>query len=315
MSVPTQRATAKVQLPEDFVKQMVAKAAGAAGPQAPAEVPVSQRRAPQVTAILVVNDLARLRFARAAVNNFVRQTYVNKHLVIVNGIDPATYPAEETVGTETVTLTDQQRAERSRVITRDHPWITEVPCDPGLTTGLMRNIALDHSPASGRWAILWEDDVFSHQTRIAFQMAHRIDDDSPVLLRREVRVDVVNHVAVPYTAAAGIHSTLLFPVGNRPTIPAFPDTTGYDAAEFWIKNWGGDQIAIPNEGEFPQPVMQVAFWHGRNALTRPQFLGEYADSKWYKKAAVSPEELKYLSDVVGPVMGANFSAAKPAQPG
>lgn len=314
MSTQMRQVGGKAVLPEEFVKQMIAKAGGAvapAGPTPPAEVPVSPRLAPAVTALLVVNDFHRLRFARAAVNNFVRQTYTNKHLVVVNGIDPATSPAEETRPDEAVVpLTAEQRAERCRVLTRDHPWITEVPCPPGLSHGVMRNLALEHVPDRCHWAILWEDDAFAHQTRIAFQMGHRVDADTPVLLRREVRVDVVNAVAVPVTAPAGLHSTLLFPVFNRPTTLAFPDTTGYDAAEFWIKHWGGDQLAVPNLGEFPQSVMQVSFWHGRNALTRQQFLGEYADPKWYKKAAVGLEDVNYLNTVVGPVYGANFAASK-----
>ncbi len=313
MSTDTTRVGAKATLPAEFVQQMIAKAGGivplsAAGPLPPAEVPVSPREAPGVTAVLVVNDFHRLRFARAAVNNFVRQTYTNKHLVVVNGIDPATHPAEETRGDGTVVqLTPEQRADRCRVLTRDHPWVTEVACAPGLSHGAMRNAALQHVPVGFPWAILWEDDAFAHQTRIAFQMAHRIDDASPVMLRREVRVDVVNAVAAPFDTAAGLHSTLLFPV--RPA-HAFPDTTGYDAAEFWIKNWGGRQIAVPNLGEFPQSVMQVSFWHGRNALTRPQFLGEYADPKWYKKAAVTLDDVTYLNTVIGPVYGANFAASK-----
>lgn len=311
MSADTQRVASRLTLPDDFVRQMVEQAGGSVGPKAPAEVPVSPRQAPLVTAVLVVGDLARLRFARAAVNNFVRQTYVHKHLVVVNGIDPAAYPeAEPQPGGGELVLTPAQRAERCRVLTRDHPWVTEVPCPPGLSHGAMRNVALGRLPGACRWVILWEDDAFAHQTRIAFQMAHRVDDDTPVLLRREVRVDVVNHVAVPFESAAGLGSTLLFPYGNRPTVPTFPDTTGYDAAEFWIKNWGGTQVAVPNGGEFPQSVMQVSFWHGRNALTRQQFLGDYADPKWFKKAAIGPDEVQYLDAVVGPVLGAGFAAAK-----
>lgn len=307
-----QRASGKAVLPPEFVQQMIAQAGGAApGPQPPAEVPVSQRRAPLVTAVLVVNDLARLRFARAAVNNFCLQTYAHKHLVVVNGIDPAAHPAEEKRPDETVVpLSAEERAERCRVLTRDHPWVTEVAAAPAMSVGAMRNVALDHLPDPCRWAILWEDDAFAHQSRIAFQMAHRLDDDTPVMLRREVRVDVVNAVAVAYDAPAGIHSTLLFPVFNRPGILAFPDTTGYDAAEFWIKYWGGHQLTVPNVGEFPQSVMQVSFWHGRNALSRQQFLGSFADPKWYKKAAVTREDVTYLNTVVGPVYGANFAASQ-----
>ena len=310
MATEMRKASAKGALPAEFVKAMMASQSGQeAGPKAPAEVPVSPRHAPLVAAILVVNDLNRLRFARAAVNNFVRQTYANKHIVIVNGCDPAAYPAEEKQPDETVVqLTDEQRAERAKVTTRDHPWVTEVKCLPGLSAGFMRNVALDNLPDGCEWAILWEDDCFAHQNRMSYQMAHRIDADTPVMLRREVRVDVVNAVAAPFESAAGIHTTLLFPtVGFN---HRFPDTSGYDAAEFWIKNWGGKQVTIPNGGEFPQLVMQVAFWHGRNALTRQQFLGDYADPKWFKKAAIGPEEVNYLSAVIGPVYGANFAAAK-----
>lgn len=319
MSTETRRVSGKAALPEDFVRQMVAKAggtlpAGPPAPVAPAEVPVSPRLAPAVTALLVVNDVHRLRFARAAVNNFVRQTYTHKHLVVVNGIDPATSPAEETKPDgDVVALDAAERAARCRVLTRDHPWVTEVTCEPGLSHGAMRNLALGHVPADCRWAILWEDDAFAHAGRIAFQMAHRPDDHTPVLLRRELRVDVVNAVAVPFDAAAGVHSTLLFPLGADMPKP-FPDTTGYDAAEFWIKNWGGSQVVVQNAGEFPQAVTQVSFWHGRNALTRQQFLGEYADPKWYKKAATGREEVNYLNTVVGPVYGASFLATSAEQP-
>lgn len=305
MSTEMQKVSTKVALPPELAQAMMAGKMGQeAGPKAPSEVPVSPRHAPPVTAILVLNDLNRLRFARAAVNNFVRQTYTNKHLVIVNGCDPAAYPTEEKQGETTVTLTDAQRVERTKVTNKEHPWITEVTCKPGLSHGAMRNLALTEQLSD--WAILWEDDCFAHRDRIAFQMAHRIDDSTPVMLRREVRVDVVNAVACYGESAAGIHSTLLFPTA-QPHTP-FPDTTGYDAAEFWIKNWGGRQITVPNIGEFPQSVMQVAFWHGRNALTREQFLGDKADPKWFKRATIRLEEATYLSETIGPLYGANFAA-------
>lgn len=311
MSIEMRPVSAKGVLPPEMVKAMMAGQMGQdAGPKAPSEVPVSPRYAPLVTAILVLNDLNRLRFARAAVNSFIRQNYTNKHIVIVNGCDPASYPTEEKLDDDTIVLlTDEQRIARSKVTDREHPWITELTCKPGLSHGAMRNLALEAAPAC-TWAMIWEDDCFSHRDRMMFQMAHRVDDATPVLLRHEVRVDVVNAVAVPHNSLAGIHSTLLFPTGIA---QEFPDTTGYDVAEFWIKNWGGKQITVPNIGGFPQTVMQVAFWHGKNALTREQFLGGYADPRWFRKAAISQEEIDYLSATIGPLYGANFAASKAQQ--
>lgn len=315
MAVETRTASAKVAIPPELAQAMMAAKTGQptqpAGPQAPAEVPVSLLMPPPVAALMVISDINKLRFARAAVNNFVMQTYTNKHLVIVNGCDPAAFPVEEKLeGGTVVTLTDAERFDRTRVTNREHPWITEVRCPPGATFGKMRNIALDNVPAGIDWAIVWEDDSFGNQHRIAFQMAHRIDNDTPVMLRREVRVDVVNAVACEFSQASGIHSTLLFPtkISHK-----FPDTTGYEVAEFWIKNWGGRQLVVPNMGEFPQGVMQVSFWHGKNALTRQQFLGEFADPKWFKKAVITADTVAYLNTTIGPVYGANFAASK-AQP-
>lgn len=311
----TARATGT--LPAELVRAMMGQGAEAAGPKPPAEVPVSPHQPPLVVAMLVVSDVNRLRFARAAVNNFVRQTYTNKHLVIVNGIDPATYPAEEKLPDDTlVSLTPEQRDARCMVTNREHPWITERKVPAGLTVGAMRNMGLGLFPDSAAWGVLWDDDNYSHPFRIAFQMAHRLDNHnsnpSPVMLRKEIRVDVVNAVVCPAESPAGIHSTLLFPVGDSMPIP-FPEKSGFDDAEFWIKNWGGRQVVVPNVGAFPHAVMQVAFWHGRNVATRQQFLGEYADPKWYKKAAVSQEEVDYLNREIGPAYGATFTA-KPTTP-
>ncbi len=302
----TARATGT--LPAELMKAMMASQMGqeAAGPKPPSEVPVSPVQPPLVVAMLVVADVNRLRFAQAAVNNFFRQTYTNKHLVVVNGVDPATYPAEEKLpdGT-TVQLTPAQRDARTTVTTREHPWLTEVRVPAGMTVGAMRNRAMTRMPQSAGWVTIWDDDNFAHPHRIAFQMAHRVGD-APVMLRSEVRVDVVNAVACRASNPAGIHSTLLFPATDIQT--PFPDQTGYEDAAFWIKNWGGKQVVVPNAETFPGTVMQVAFWHGRNVTTRQQFLGEYADPAWYKKAAISAAEVTYLNSEIGPVYGANFAA-------
>ena len=304
----TARATGT--LPAELVQAMMAGKGGPVPTGTAAEpAPVlSVLRPPLVTAVLVVSDVNRLMFARAAVGNFMAQTYANKHLVIVNGIDPAAYPAEQKQPDESVlTLTPAQQADFSRVTNREHPWITEQRVRPGLSVGAMRNLALAAVPAPTEWVALWDDDNFSHPSRIAFQMAHRIDNGTPVLLRKEIRVDVVNAVACPHENVAGIHSTLIFPLPPaRSAMPAFPDKTGYEDAEFWIKNWGGRQVVVPNIGDFPHTVMQVAFWHGRNVTTREQFFGPYADPKWFKKAEISRKELDYFNSDIGPAYGANF---------
>ncbi len=311
MSQQMRTARATGTLPAELVAAMAGKLPPAPAAAVQPAAPVSPLRPPLVTATLVVSDVNRLLFARAAVAAFMAQTYTNKHLVIVNGIDPLTYPAEQKQADDSVlTLTDAQRADASRVTNREHPWVTEHRVQPGLTVGAMRNAALAALPPGTSWVALWDDDNFSHPFRLAFQMAHRIDDTTPVLLRKEIRVDVVNAVACPFEAAAGVHSTLIFPLPPaRSTMPAFPDKTGYEDAEFWVKNWGGRQVVVPNIGEFPQAVMQVAFWHGRNVASRELFLGPYADPKWFNRAEISPNELAYFNEKIGPVYGASFQAA------
>jgi hypothetical protein len=297
MTTELRTARTKVAVPDELVKALTAEIAKKGGPQAPASIPASRMRSPLVTAIMVVSDARRLRFARVAVTAFANQTYTNKHLVIVNGIDPASVPGEET-------------ANRAAVLTGAHPWVTEIAVPPGLTVGAMRNRGIEALDPSCQWAILWEDDNFAHQSRIAFQMSHRTDAPFPVMLRRELRLDVVNSVAVPHESPTGIHSTLLFPV---PVVGGFPDKSGYDDAEFWVERWGGRQVVVPNIGEFPQTVMQLAFWHGLNLSPRDQFFGKHADAEWYGRAVVTEKEAEYLRSVSS-LYGATFVTEKVASP-
>lgn len=211
---------------------------------------LNAKRAPMVTCILVISDPARIGLAQTTVNLWIKQTYQAKQLVIVN-------------------------ATGKPVTNAPYAWIKEIAVDPNqyATVGALRNKGIDE--ADGSWIMPWDDDDHAHNHRIAFQMAYRADEKCCVMLARQIRIDVRNNtVCVFKDDLAGLPSTVLFPHDSA----RYDDgLTGGEDIELISRCFRDNRVVLPNDSSwFPGPALSIASWHGKNVLSREEFLGEYA---------------------------------------
>ncbi len=224
-----------------------------AGPGQAPRLTGTPARMPSVSAILAIVDPRRAAMARRSVNQFMKQSYRNKQLVIVNG-----------TGTS---LLDNQ-----------HPWINEVMVDPLAypNAAAMRNFGIDQS--TGDWIMPWDDDDHSHPHRILVQMAHR-QANCCVLLSHQVRMEPMGSmICVLNDDVLGLPCTALFP---RDVVYYDPNMSAGEDVEILQRGFPNRRIVVPNDGNwFPGPILSIAFYHGLNTLTREQFFGRYADPRF-----------------------------------
>lgn len=240
---------------------------------------------PKVSAILVVADAARaVTVARAAVNQFLLQTYQNTEVVIVN-------------------------SSGQPVLTGNHPRIKELAIQPGdcPTVGAMRNLGIQKS--TGDWIFPLDDDDHNHKHRLAFQMAHR-QEGSCVLLSHQLRIDLSppvrkNERGIVVTMlrqACGIPSTILFPryyAGDGDLIQYDPELMVAEDDELVTRL--KREVVLDNTPEwFPGPALHVAIWHGRNVKDRSQFFGPFAAPAYEGTCdpAIPQDVLEYLMDAL-----------------
>ena len=238
-------------------------------PQMPL-VTENSRNAEKVSAILVLDQQPRVRLARVAVESFMRQTYTERQLVIVNGSG-------------------------EKVTTREHPMITEVEVMAGPTIGALRNVGIEK--ADGSLCVIWDDDNWSHPHRLAFQMAYRVPNACCVL-RFETRCDVLRSFVVPIANTNGVPGTIMWPKGDA-RFSETPDAR--EDVEFFEKNFGDNRVVVNNNSSwFPGPVLNTAFFHGNNRLNEEEFFGKDWTGKEHQgKWLVQPDEREYLKTILG----------------
>ena len=234
------------------------------------EITENSRNAEKVSAIMVIDQQPRVRLARVAVESFMRQTYMERQLVIVNGSG-------------------------EKVTTREHPMITEVEVMAGPTIGALRNVGIEKG--DGSWFVIWDDDDWSHPHRLAFQMAYRVPATCCVL-RFQSRCDVLRSFVVPIENTNGIPGTIMWPKGEA-RFSEMPDVR--EDVDFFEKNFGDRRVVVNNNSSwFPGPVLHTAFFHGNNRLSEEDFFGkEWAGKEHQGKWMVQPDEREYLKTILG----------------
>lgn len=194
-----------------------------------------------VTAVLVVSDHRRVGWARRAVNQFVRQSYPNKELVVVN-------------------------ATGTPVTTSASPRIVEITADPGQTPDAMRGLGA----AVGSNPLLvpcWDDDDLYDPHYLAFLVSH-YRYGVPVLLTSQVRVDITTSAVTEVTDPAGLHDTLLVP---RVAV-AFDDAgLSYGVAR------GVEPV---DTSGWPFNCLKIRVYTGTNVTPRDEFMRGVAPGQW-----------------------------------
>ena len=144
----------------------------------------SRSGTPLVSGILVVADDERINLARSAVTSFLRQTYPNKEVVIVNA------------------------APNKSVLEQQWPTLREFRVDPVKypTIGALRNKGIVE--CAGEWVMPFDDDDHSHLHRMFMQMAVR-REGSCVMADRQVRVDIDRQTLCIYENLNGISNMVL----------------------------------------------------------------------------------------------------------
>jgi len=250
----------------------------------PAPVIAENEHLPLVTCILVFGIRERLRMARKAVNQFVRQHYPRKQLVIVNTTD-------------------------LDVTNRPHPAIKERKVFTGqkLPTGQMRNQGMDL--ADGDWIVpCWDDDDYYDPWRLVYQMCLRRPGHA-VLLTNQIRVHIDSTTAFMHHQAEGIPNTML--------VPNLPETRFDEEAQigedlaFWMKHYGVKTV-IANNVEFPLNHLSMAAYHGHNITPVGEFMRGYHGPEHQGHIYLPPEEIDNLRTILSD-FGVQLSTTPPGE--
>jgi glycosyltransferase involved in cell wall biosynthesis len=223
-------------------------------------------KAPLVTAVMITGKSAgRERLARLSVKAFLDQTYRRRELVIINHGEYA--------------------------LKIGHPTVREIMVPERKTLGELRNAGIVE--AKGEWIIQWDDDDYHHPHRILYQMAHRRENwETAVLLRKQIRVDMINGEAICVNCDDGISGTILHSAKTEMRYPALDQTE--DAAFAMSFR---HRILLDNDSEtWPGPALYLRFYHGDNVMDHAHIMvgkGSY-ERRWVPHH----EEKAYISDVL-----------------
>ena len=196
---------------------------------------------PLVTGILVVAEDERINLARSAVTSFLRQTYPNFEIIIINAS-----PMHGVLDNEWDTMKE------FRVDPVQYP-----------TIGALRNKAIEE--ARGEWILPFDDDDHSHLHRLFFQMAVR-QSGCCVMLSEQARVDIERNMLCIHADPKGLPGTVLFPRKRKDDTLNLYDANMLEAGEdkeFVDRNFGsGNTTVLPTSSKwFPGPCASIAFYY------------------------------------------------------
>ncbi len=191
---------------------------------------------PLITAIMVTGKPGREGLARLAIRSFRDQTYPNKHLLIVNDGIPT---PPELLG----------------------PQITELRPSPGQRLGWLRNHALDNLPAGTEYVVQWDDDDYSHPSRLKVQL-DTMDRLHASVMRYIVVCNITTgamKVCLPTRKTGyGFAGTIM----HKPTSIRYPNHPRGEDTEFIRALRRETQIGIYMNDQ--HPGLYVRTYHGLN---------------------------------------------------
>ncbi len=225
---------------------------------------------PLVSAVMITGkDAKRYKLAQAAVRSFQAQTWPNKELVIIDD-SPAHWP--------------------------DHENLHIVRPQPGLSLGELRNLALDNKVCRGDWIVQWDDDDWSHPTRIAAMMDIR-QPDHAITLRYQTRFSFENSTAfaLKYDQPDGIPGTVL----HAKTNVRYRTLDRHEDTHFLRDAFGPKTIVMDNHPESsPGPSLYLRFFHGNNTWSERHIMRAYADREKAGRWELPKDHADYLRSVL-----------------
>lgn len=172
------------------------------------------------------HNAGRRSFALASLAMFRQQTWANKELVIINTGQP--------------------------LLAQPESDIIEVTAPSNITLGALRNIAFDHG--SGEWLTQWDDDDWSHPTRIETQMKGATEHGCCVL-HSQIRCNLLDRSdAFVHRSVCGIEGTILH---HRRVPWRYPDKARSEDTDF-MAQFNVRTVVLG------MPWLYVRFYHGRN---------------------------------------------------
>lgn len=193
-------------------------------------------QSPLITAVMVTGKPGREGLAKLAIRSFLEQDHPNKQLLIVNDGTPT---PTELLG----------------------PTVTEMRPEPGQRLGALRNLALDNLPAGTDFVVQWDDDDYSHPSRLRVQL-QTMDRLAASVLRFIVVCNVRTggiRVCLPTRKGGyGFAGTIM----HKPTEVRYPNHPRGEDTEFIRALRRETQIGIYLNEQYPG--LYVRLYHGLN---------------------------------------------------
>lgn len=250
---------------------------------------------PKISGVLTISNVARLKLARRAANQFLSQAYLPVELIIIN-----------TTGSPVLTNDglNQAQAKDSGIS------VVELMHEPLPNAAAMRNAGIPHT--TGEWLVFLDDDDYLHPSRLLHQMAYRNHVGS--VLRCQLRIDLTEalHRAVGDTSPvaprlylhlndAGVFSTAVL---CRAVMQSKCGGDKWFDEQYNVGEWEVLRNQLGQELPFvcdnsrrsaftsqPSPLLSVAMFHGTNELNSTDFFANSLDVTGGKTGLTSIEFL------------------------
>lgn len=230
-----------------------------------------------ITAVMVTGkDPSRRALAAAAVRSFQQQTHEHKTLVIMTTDEPLTIQGPGLV--------------------------QQYTADPHLSLGELRSAALEQVQTP--WVIQWDDDDYSHPTRMAWQLHHtQRAGKTASLLRYQLRYSRTLNAAallqgpLPWKGHPG---SMLFRVSCADPTTAFRPLAREEDFYFLLDHWWVDEIAaLDNAPGSGYAALQLRLEHGANTWPRHHiFPGRHGEEARRNVWDLAPQLADYLRAVL-----------------
>lgn len=200
---------------------------------------------PTICAVMVTGIPGREYLAKLAIRAFTEQDHPHKHLLVINDGDPL--PLD--------TVAD----------------CTELRPTPGMSLGQLRNYALDHLPSGVKYVVQWDDDDYSHPSRMRRQLQYQGETAASVLRYvTHCNLQTGNmRVCVPTRRPNhGFPGTVMH---RADTTFRYPEIGKGEDTEF-IRKWvRTSQLVIINNNT--SPTLYVRSFHGKNTWSERHVMG------------------------------------------